>query len=46
MKKKIKKYEVSLSSQWDNIKQSNLCVIGVPERRENGMKSLFAELMH
>ena len=36
--KKKKKNEDSLRDLWDNIKSTNICIIGVPEgeERENG----------
>ena len=33
-KKRIQKYEDSVSSLWDNFKRSNICIIGVPEGEE------------
>ena len=33
-KKESKKNKHSISSLWDNIKRSNICMIGVPEGEE------------
>ena len=33
-KKNRKKKENSVSSLWDNVKYSNICIIGVPEEEE------------
>ena len=45
--KRMKDSEDSLSNLWDNIKQTNILIIGVPEREERGgqAKNLFKEIM-
>ena len=32
--KRIQKSEDSIKSLWDNFKQSNICIIGLPEEEE------------
>nr|KAF6392601.1 hypothetical protein mPipKuh1_007790 [Pipistrellus kuhlii] len=46
-KKKIKKQEESLQELWDNTKQNNIRIIGVPEGKETGidMEKVFQEIM-
>ena len=45
-KKRRKKYEDSLRDFWDNIKHTNICIIGVPEEeREKGPEKIFEELI-
>lgn len=39
------KSEPSIKELWNNIKQSNICVIGVPEGKGNGKKELFKEIV-
>ena len=41
--KRIQKNEGSLSSLWDNLKKSNICIIGVPEggQQEQETGNLF-----
>ena len=41
--KRMKRNEDSLRDLWDNIKRSNICIIGVPEgeEREKGPKKIF-----
>lgn len=39
------KSEPSIKELWNNIKQSNICVIGVPEGKGNGKKELFEEIV-
>ena len=34
IEKRIKRNEDSLRDLWDNIKYTNICIIGVPEREE------------
>ena len=31
---KMKKHKNNIRDLWDNIKQANLCVTGIPERKE------------
>ena len=42
-RKKLKINEESLRELWDNIKRSNIHIIGVPEgeEREKGMEEIF-----
>ena len=42
-KKRIQKYEASISSLWDNFKRSNIHIIGVPEgqKKEQEIGNLF-----
>ena len=34
MEKRMKRNEESLTDVWDNIKWTNICIIGVPEEKE------------
>ena len=34
IEKRMKRNEVSLRDLWDNIKGTNICIIGVPEEKE------------
>ena len=45
--KRIKRNEDSLRDLWDNIKHSNIHIIGVPEgeEREKGPKKIFEEII-
>ena len=45
--KQILKYENSLRDLWDNIKCTNICIIGVSEGedREKVVKNVFDEIM-
>ena len=45
--KRMKKSEDSLRDFWDNIKHTNIHIIGVPEReeREKGSKKIFEEII-
>ena len=45
--KQIKKHESNIRDLWDNIKQVNLCIIGIPEgeEKEKGMENIFEEIM-
>ena len=37
--KRLKRNEESLRELWDNVKRTNICIIGVPEKeRERGQK--------
>ena len=42
-----KKHERNIRDLWDNIKQTNLCIIGIPEEeeKEKGMENVFEEIM-
>ena len=42
-----KKYESNISNLWDNIKNANLCLIGISERkeREESIANVFKEIM-
>ena len=42
-----KKNESNIRDLWDNIKQANLCIIGIPEgeEREKGIEDVFEEIM-
>ena len=42
----MKKNEDSLRMFWENVKCTNICIIGVPEgeERENGPKKVFEEV--
>lgn len=45
-KKNNEKSEGSLRELWDNIKQTDICIIAVPEgEREKGTEILFEEIM-
>ena len=39
----IKKHESNIRDLWDNIKQANLCIIGIPEgeKKEKGIENIF-----
>ena len=43
--KRMKRNEDSLRGLWENIKRTNICIIGVPEgeEREKGPKKIFEE---
>jgi len=43
----MKKHESNIRDIWDNIKQANLCIIGIPEReeKEKGIENIFEEIM-
>ena len=45
--KRMKRNEDSRRDLWDNIKRTNICIIGVPEReeREKGPKKIFEEII-
>ena len=47
MKREIFENEDSLRNLWDNIKYSNIYIIGVPEgeQREQGIENLFEEII-
>ena len=46
-KKRLKRNEESLRELWDNIKHTNICIIGVPEggEREKGTERIFQEII-
>ena len=43
----MKKNESNIRDLWDNIKQANLLIIGIPkeEEREKGIENVFEEIM-
>ena len=45
--KRLKTNEESLRELWDNIKRSNICIIGVPEgeERKKGTEKIFQEII-
>ena len=45
--RKKKENEDSLRDLWDNIKSTNICILGVPEgeEREKGSKKIFEEII-
>ena len=45
--KRMKREEDSLRDLWDNIKRTNIHIIGVPEReeREKGPEKIFEEII-
>ena len=45
--KRMKRNEDNLRHLWDNIKCTNICIIGVPEReeRERGPEKIFEEII-
>ena len=44
--RKKKENEDSLRDLWDNIKSTNICILGVPEgeEREKGFRKIFEEI--
>ena len=42
-KNNLKKWD-SLRSHWNNIKCSNICIIGIPEGEEREKRTLFKEI--
>ena len=42
-----KKHESNVRDLWDNIRQGNLCIIGIPEAKEKqrGTENIFEEIM-
>ena len=46
-RKKLKTNEESLRELWDNVKHTNICVIGVPEGEEieKGTEKIFQEII-
>ena len=45
--KRMKRNEDSLRDLWDNIKCTNICIIGIPEgeEREKGPEKIFVEII-
>ena len=45
--KRLKTNEESLRELWDNVKRTNICIIGVPEgqEREKGTEKIFQEII-
>ena len=45
--KRLKTNEESLRELWDNVKCTNICIIGVPEgdKREKGTGKIFQEII-
>ena len=43
----IKKHESNIRDLWDNIKQANLCIIGIPEgkEKEKRIENILGEIM-
>jgi len=43
----MKKHESNIRDLWDNIKQANLCIIGIPEgvEKDKGMENIFEEII-
>ena len=40
----MKKHESNIRDLWDNIKQADLCITGIPEE-EKGIENIFEECM-
>ena len=40
----MKKHKSNIIDLWDNIKQANVCIIGIPEK-EKRIENLFEEIM-
>ena len=43
--KRIKRTEDSLRDLWDNIKHTNIQIIGIPEERKEGYEKIFEEII-
>ena len=43
----MKKHESNIRDLWDNIKQANLRIIGIPEgvEKDKGMENIFEEII-
>ena len=43
----MRKHESNIRDLWDNIKQPNICIIGIPEgkEKERGIENIFEEIM-
>ena len=46
-KYQMKKHESNIRNPWDNTKQGNLCIRGIPEEeeKENGIENIFEEIL-
>ena len=46
-KYQMKKHESNIRNPWDNTKQGNLCIRGIPEgeEKEMGIENIFEEIM-
>ena len=42
--KRMKRTEDSLRDLWDNIKHTNIQIIGLPEKEKKGMRKIFKRL--
>ena len=45
IEKRMKRNEHSLWDLWDNIKHTNICIIGVPEGEQKGPEKIFEEII-
>ena len=45
IEKRMKRNEDSLRDLWDNIKRTNIHIIGVPGREEKGSEKIFEEII-
>ena len=43
--KRMKRSEDSLRDHWDNIKCTNIHIIGVPDGEEKGLEKIFEEIV-
>ena len=44
--KRLKRNQESLREFWDNVKRTNICIIGVPEEeRQKGTEKIFQEII-
>ena len=43
----MKKHESNIRDLWDNVKQANLCTVGIPEweEKEKGIENILEEIM-
>ena len=43
----MKEHESNIRDLWDNMKQTNLCIIGITEgeEKEKGIENIFEEIM-
>ena len=46
-KKRLKTNEESIRELWDNVKHTNICILGVPEgeEREKELEKIFEEII-